>query len=721
MPETITQLEQRLGRKLTQFEYQKYLQQWPNVSLGNLFQTNATDAFSQSIENNIQSDAIDRARENFQVPQFSKPIETIRPQVPEEESYVDRVQPLQFPSYLDIGRSGAPTATNLITSVSDKVPKNLSDNFKSFSFTDQIKPIEPPTVKLPSKQDDPSKFTKLGGNLSEGLSTALKVGELAGSAVGGKAGEIISGAANSTGTIISAAKNLQSLSGLGEGTEGLGTAKAGNIGAIIGAASDFLGGFMPQKQEYGGENGDVTKTLDSVYDTASDVAMQFGPIGMAIGGAMKGGALLGKGMNAIGGGTDSMTATDAILGSSFLNLTPFGLINGFGGRKADTITKDMETWTNTGSSYDGSLGLVDFSLTRSGKKYGAFSSGARQRANRMIAEAKRQQDIVGDITEEAQDLRNIQAGTSTINANRRKLQMQGGYQQANIRAAKQGGTLEPTFDEVIIEDISEEIVEFKQGGTIVETIDFLPITCEEVIIEEFQQGGTLEPTFDEEQVMQDFFAGKAPFIQRILDPNRATIPDWENPKEKVATHRLSWDEFGTDEGVKIGIYPKVQLIDGELHDFTDPKYKHNELDASKSAWNNHNIYWVDSKDIADFITKNYKSYIPSFQKYAKGGAINVIPEGALHARKHNLDIDGITEKGIPVVSENKDGEIQQQAEIECAEIILRLEVTQKLEKWMKEYNNEDLTQREKDELAIKAGKLLTKEIIYNTQDNYGLT
>ena len=39
---------------------------------------------------------------------------------------------------------------------------------------------------------------------------------------------------------------------------------------------------------------------------------------------------------------------------------------------------------------------------------------------------------------------------------------------------------------------------------------------------------------------------------------------------------------------------------------------------------------------------------------------------------------------------------------------------------MKEYNNDDLTQREKDELAIKAGKLLTKEIIYNTQDNYGL-
>ena len=718
MPETITQLEQRLGRKLTQFEYQKYLQQWPNVSLGNLFQTNGTDAFSQSIENNIQSDVIDRARENFQIPQFSKPIETIRPQVPENESYVDRVQPIQFPSYLDIGRSGAPTATNLITTVSDKVPKNLSDNFKSFSFTDRIKPIEPPTVKLPSKQDDPSEFTKLGGNLSEGLSTALKVGELAGSAIEGKAGEIISRAANSTSTIISATKNLQSLGSLSEGTKGLGTAKAGNIGAIVGAASDFLGGFMPQKQEYGGEKGSLTQGLDSAYDAASDIAMSLGPVGMIVGGAMKGGALLGKGLNAIGGGTDGMTTADAILGSSFLNLTPFGLINGFGGKKADTIVKDYDTWSNAGSSYDGSLGLVDFSLTRSGKKYGAFSSGARKRANLMIAEAKRQQDIVGDITEQAQDLRDIQAGTSVINANRRKLQMQGGYQQANIRAAKHGGILEETIvEEPIIE-------EFKEGGAIevIEEPDVEEIVEEPIV--EYQEGGILEETIVEEPIIEEFkdtlkdFYSRTdiPFIARILDPNRATIQDWQNP-DRVATHRLS---YGEDVDGKVFIFPEIQLINGELHDFTDPKNQHEKFDGQKSAIDNNNVYYVDNEETAEYITKNYKKYIPSFEKYAKGGAINVIPEGALHARKHNLDIDGITKKGIPVISENKDGEIQQQAEIECAEIILRLEVTQKLEKWMKEYNNDDLTQREKDELAIKAGKLLTKEIIYNTQDNYGL-
>ena len=105
--------------------------------------------------------------------------------------------------------------------------------------------------------------------------------------------------------------------------------------------------------------------------------------------------------------------------------------------------------------------------------------------------------------------------------------------------------------------------------------------------------------------------------------------------------------------------------------------------------------------------------IPEFQN---GGSINVIPNGALHARKHNMDLDGITRKGIPVVSE-KDGEIEQQAEIEKEEIIFRLEVTQKLEELEKKFYSDESTQEEKDECALEAGKLLVNEILYNTQDN----
>ena len=105
-------------------------------------------------------------------------------------------------------------------------------------------------------------------------------------------------------------------------------------------------------------------------------------------------------------------------------------------------------------------------------------------------------------------------------------------------------------------------------------------------------------------------------------------------------------------------------------------------------------------------------------KFEKGGKFNVIPEGALHARLHNMEnADNITKKGIPVVSEDENGELEQQAEIEREEIIFRLEVTKKLEELLSKYSKEETSQKEKDELAIEAGKLLTDEILNNTIDN----
>lgn len=96
---------------------------------------------------------------------------------------------------------------------------------------------------------------------------------------------------------------------------------------------------------------------------------------------------------------------------------------------------------------------------------------------------------------------------------------------------------------------------------------------------------------------------------------------------------------------------------------------------------------------------------------------NVIPDGALHKNKHHMEnTEGLTQKGIPVV--DNDGE--QQAEIEVNEIIFSLEVTKKLENWYKQYYMDTLTQKEKDELAIKAGELLVNEILFNTEDNTGL-
>ena len=98
---------------------------------------------------------------------------------------------------------------------------------------------------------------------------------------------------------------------------------------------------------------------------------------------------------------------------------------------------------------------------------------------------------------------------------------------------------------------------------------------------------------------------------------------------------------------------------------------------------------------------------------ADGGKVNVIPSGALHKELNHLDGDH-TKKGIPVLLEESGGQLTQQAEIERDEIILNLDLTKKLEELHKQYEDGN------EEAAIEAGKLLTYEILDNTQDNTGL-
>lgn len=96
---------------------------------------------------------------------------------------------------------------------------------------------------------------------------------------------------------------------------------------------------------------------------------------------------------------------------------------------------------------------------------------------------------------------------------------------------------------------------------------------------------------------------------------------------------------------------------------------------------------------------------------------NVIPEGALHKNKHHIEnTEGLTQKGIPVV----DNEGEQQAEVECDEIIFSLEVTKALEERYHKFYKEETSNSEKNELALEAGKLLVEQILFNTDDRTGL-
>ena len=102
-------------------------------------------------------------------------------------------------------------------------------------------------------------------------------------------------------------------------------------------------------------------------------------------------------------------------------------------------------------------------------------------------------------------------------------------------------------------------------------------------------------------------------------------------------------------------------------------------------------------------------------------ATNVIPEGALHARKNNYEgelAEQVTHKGIPVITYGEGNKISQHAEIEHSEIIFNKEVSDKLEKMYKEHKEAEGS--EKRDLELECGKFVASEIMENTTDNVGL-
>lgn len=338
---------------------------------------------------------------------------------------------------------------------------------------------------------------------------------------------------------------------------------------LAGSIADVAGSLIPQTEQSA-----LTTGLNQGYDAAANAVSAIPGVGTIIGGAMKVGGMLSDGLTALGVGTDQMTTADKILDSKFLKLTPLGLVNAIGAKKADTITKDNEAFEQVGSSYGGTLDTVDNALTKSGKKYGLFSGRARNKANEQIHNAQMQQTKMGNIADEAQMA--FLASNNPLLGLGTQLQLNGGYQQSAVRAGKSGLKMD--------RDFAKRVVKLSKG--------------------------------------------KKSKVQKIQEEVRA----------------------------------------GEVAGF-----------------------------------KN-------------GGAVNVIPDGALHAHKHHLeDIDGkfeeVTTKGIPVITEEKGGDIKQHAEVEREEIIFRLEVTKKLEELMKDGS---------DDAAIEAGKLLAHEIINNTVDNTGL-
>lgn len=251
-------------------------------------------------------------------------------------------------------------------------------------------------------------------------------------------------------------------------------AKIGNTMNVARGIADVVGSLIPQKEQSA-----LTTGLNQGYDAAANAVSAIPGVGTIIGGAMKVGGMLSDGLTALGVGTDQMTTADKILDSKFLKLTPLGLVNAIGAKKADTITKDNEAFEQVGSSYGGTQSTVDDALTKSGKKYGLLSGGARNRANRQIHNAQMQQSKMSNIADEAQMA--FTASNNPLLGLGTQLQLNGGYQQNTVKAGKSGLKMDRDFAKRVVklskgkkskvqkiqEEVrAEEVAGFKNGGSV---------------------------------------------------------------------------------------------------------------------------------------------------------------------------------------------------------------------------------------------------------------
>ena len=280
-----------------------------------------------------------------------------------------------------------------------------------------------------------------------------------------------------TSTLKEGFKNL-STSGLKSAAKtGLSSAfSASSLGSV---ALSVANQFAPQKTEYSGDKGNITKGIDGAYDKLSDAVAFIPGLGTTTSLAMKGLSLGGKYINKWGGGTDGMTTTDAILGSDLLKLNPFGMpigmINGFGGKKANTFNynarEDQQDRNYISGSYN--MQKIEDAQHKSGKKYGLFSSGARRDANSLIGTANNQAKSLREISQKSQFQNTFGNAMQNINTvdYQKKLQ---GYQPNYMHIGKNGMKIEKQEEEFIIPDISE----------------FKPIIATEEQLQKFKEGGS---------------------------------------------------------------------------------------------------------------------------------------------------------------------------------------------------------------------------------------
>ena len=517
--------------------------------------------------------------------------------------------------------------------------------------------------------------------------------------------------------------------------------KLGQIGEVAAAGFNAVGSAF--KANNAANNSKETNAVDSgvsaVSGAMSSMGGTAGTIGKIIGIADSAGQII----RGITGGTDQMTGADKFFDSGIGTILG-GFINQIGAQKSDPFATDVEALETVGSSYGGTSHDISEAARKANKKYGLFSSGARKKANEAARQVAAIQNTMAGVADTARDQRLAVQSMGEQAGLAYSMMTDGGYNQKYTYAAKHGGLLEwnPVVElewEPRVE-LNWELPTFKEGGSVefVEELEWIP---------EFKDGGKTE------EYPKEYIEFKA----SLPDNQRNTSEDdyrtylywqlWGKPKnfqytlehpDESGNYMYTWDNSDNSyhastiawkDGVGYFMKPKHHsTLNYELDWYnkglvTEEGGKQREMTPEeRKEWEEFkaNYELVDDGDFYKYIPKNKQggslgdSDIPETEETTQK---NVIPEGALHKNKHHMEhAEGLTKKGIPVVDE--DGE--QQAEIEHSEIIFTLEVTKKLEEYYEIFYSEESTNKEKEQAALDAGKLLVYQILENTEDRTGL-
>ena len=421
------------------------------------------------------------------------------------------------------------------------------------------------------------------------------------------------------------------------------------VGAVSGAAK-AAGKSLTTSAISSGLKAGAKGALSSMGSASGIAGLANAGIQVAFGNQRKSG--WENAVNIVGGIASMIPGVGWGLGAG---LAAFNLIGGLTGRKTIAATgKDWQSrqaQSSVAGSYGGAMEDIADAESREGS-YSGWNSSARRKANRLIAKTNDWKNTMWDWAQR-NDLNDIRSNQmNSINNNQYQTNISGGYDLSNsgrMLVAKEGAKLFDSYKS--IKEYTKRIKSAKQGSKLVK---------EEPKVEQPIINKELERYYD--------------------DPLFSTKSKYNDDFHQGG----SWSEDGktfTPSEFSLFNFTQEQIAEALSKEFPEASLNiTDEVRAFKEGGK------VNSKDM------------------------NVIPEGALHARLNHMDNKDFTKKGIPVVA--KDGDkLEQTAEIERNEIIFNLSVTNKLEELMKDGSAK---------AALEAGKLLVEEILHNTIDNTGL-